>query len=74
MKQTTHTRKGKQIIDLTTGVVEDFKSVNQAKYRSRAIQMAADNALGRGTVRKLYRKFKERTVAWGPSYARRGAL
>ncbi len=45
MKQTTHTRKGKQIIDLTTGVVEDFKSVNQAKYRSRAIQMAADNAL-----------------------------
>ena len=64
MKQATHTRRGHQIIDLATGVVEDHKSVNLAKKRSRALQTLGKDALGLGTVRKLPRKFKERVKSW----------
>ena len=66
MKEVTHTRRGKQIIDLTTGVVEDFKTINQAKKRSKAVQMAANktNALGRGTLRIIRRKLTERQKAF----------
>lgn len=60
MKQAEYTRKGKQLINLTSGVVENFKRVNQAKRASRGIQMDADRALGRGTVRCLSRTQSER--------------
>ena len=56
MKQPTHTRRGKQIIDLITGVVEDFKYVNEAKRRSRALK-AEGNIL-----RRIPRKFKDRVA------------
>ena len=65
MKQAQYTRKGKQLINLTSGVVENFKRVNQAKRASRGIQMDADMALGRGTVRRLPRTQKERNKTGG---------
>lgn len=57
MKTPTHSRRGKQIIDLETGVVEDFKYVNEAKRRSRALK--AEGSI----VRRLTRKFSERSKA-----------
>jgi len=54
MKEVTHTRRGKQIIDLSTGVVEDHLSLNQAKKRSTAVQKAG------GILRKIPRKDKDR--------------
>ncbi len=61
MKKPDYTRKGQQIINLVTGVVEDFKTVNLAKKRSRQIQMDADrDCLGRGTLRRMPRKTKDR--------------
>ena len=53
-REVTHTRKGKQIIDLNTGVVEDHKYVNEAKRRSRALRAAGSN------VRRLPRKDNDR--------------
>ena len=49
MKEATHTRKGKIIIALDTGAVEDHKSVNAAKKASHKLQPAG---LGRGLVRR----------------------
>lgn len=66
MKKVTHTRKGKQVIDLGTGEVEDHKTINAAKKRSKAIQLSADGALGRGTLRLIPRKLTERVKAFGP--------
>ncbi len=61
MKKPDYTRKGKQIINLDTGVVEDFRTMNLAKKRSRQIQMDADKGcLGRGTVRRMPRKVRDR--------------
>ena len=40
MKEATHTRKGKIIIALDTGAVEDHKSVNAAKKASHKLQPA----------------------------------
>ena len=65
MKEVTHTRRGKQVIDLTTGVVEDFKTINAAKGRSKAIQKSADGALGRGTLRCIARSDADRIKAFG---------
>ncbi len=60
MREVTHTRKGKQIINLSTGVVEDFPSINQAKYRSRKLQSTSGVVL-----RKIARKLKDRVLAFG---------
>jgi len=60
MKEATHTRRGKVIVDLGSGAVSAFKSINQAKSASHEIQKDSDNALGRGTVRLLARKQSER--------------
>ncbi len=69
MKEITHTRRGKQIIDLSTGVVEDHKYVNQAKRRSRALQSEGS------TVRRIGRKLSERmkTSSHRMSFASRWA-
>ncbi len=60
MKKAEYTRRGKQLINLTSGVVKDFPRVNQAKRASRGIQMDADEMLGLGIVRCLPRTHKER--------------
>lgn len=52
MKPTQYIRKGKQVRNVITGVVEDFKSLNESKRRSHALQMKEDKGLGRGTVRR----------------------
>lgn len=57
MKEVTHTRRGKQIIDLATGVVQDFKFINEAKRASRVIQSTG------GTLRRLQRKLADRLKA-----------
>ena len=49
MTRTTHTRKSKTIKG--PGQPEQFTSINAAKRASREIQMKADGALGRGTLR-----------------------
>jgi hypothetical protein len=51
MKQATHLRKGKNITNLGTKKVDTYKTINQAKKASHRIQMDADKALGRGSVR-----------------------
>lgn len=51
MKEATHMRRGKVIIDLATGEAKDHSSVNKAKRASRQMQMSADGRLGAGTVR-----------------------
>ncbi|MEE8598592.1 MAG: hypothetical protein V3S69_03645 [Dehalococcoidales bacterium] len=64
MKEATHIRKGKNIIDLSGGG-EKYKSFNAAKRASRKIQMNADGALGRGTVqvRSIKRDFTSRQLS-----------
>ena len=57
MKKPTHTRKGKMIIDLATGVVEEFKYVNEAKRRSTLLRKSGS------VVRRLSRKLSERHAA-----------
>jgi len=47
---TTHIRTGKTILDLASGNVEAFKSVNKAKTESRFIQLANGGA-GAGAVK-----------------------
>lgn len=51
MSECKFTRKGKTIINLKTGEVKAFDSINQAKRESRKTQMEADGAIGRGTLR-----------------------
>ncbi len=65
VKEAMYTRKGKTIISLSTGVVEDFKSVNKAKKASHGIQKDLDGMLGRGSVRRLAHKnkFNSRTLS-----------
>lgn len=46
----TYMRRDHIITNLTTGVVEQFKTANQAKRRSHEIQMDNDKHLGRGSV------------------------
>ncbi len=51
MKPLQYIRTEKQVKNVITGVIETFKSLNEAKRRSLALQMKEDKALGRGTVR-----------------------
>jgi hypothetical protein len=53
MKTAQYARKGKIIINLTTGEKHTHRWNNQAKRASRKIQMEADGALGRGTLRVI---------------------
>ncbi len=64
MKAPEYARKGKTIINLTTGVVEPYKSLNAARKASRHIQLAADNGLGRGTLR--LQRYKQQTKWTAP--------
>jgi hypothetical protein len=66
MKEVTHYRKGKNVISKSSGTVSEHKTVNGAKRESRKIQMEADRALGRGTVRVTPRKLNERIAAFDP--------
>lgn len=59
MKEATHTRRGQTIIELGGGPIP-CKSINEAKRTSRKIQMDSDKALGRGSLRRLSRKYSER--------------
>lgn len=52
MKSMRFTRK-KNIIREGLKVIYDGKSINAAKRESRRLQLGADGALGRGTLRKL---------------------
>ena len=51
MKTAKYERNHHTIKNLATGKRDPFRSCNQAKRKSRELQMAADNALGMGTVR-----------------------
>lgn len=51
MKECMYVRKGKEIRALALDGSEMCKSINEAKRRSRRIQMMADKALGRGTLK-----------------------
>lgn len=51
MSEHKYTRVGNTIIDESTRQKETFKYINQAKRKSRRLQMDADRGLGRGTVR-----------------------
>ncbi len=50
MKPTQYIRTGKQVKNVITGVVEGFKTINEAKRLSWALQTTEDKGLGRGTV------------------------
>lgn len=51
MKTMTHERNRHTIKDVSTGDRKPYKSINAAKKESRNIQMKADRALGRGSVK-----------------------
>ena len=51
-------RKGAAIKDLRSGEIKDHKFINAAKRESRSLQVAADGALGRGSL-KVVRKFSK---------------
>ena len=51
MSEHKYTRIGHIILDESTRQKETFKYINEAKRKSRRLQMDADNGLGRGTVR-----------------------
>lgn len=53
MKDTIYTRKGKSIKNLETGKIEGFKSISQAKRKSRKLQLDLDKGLGRGSVKVI---------------------
>lgn len=53
MKEATHIRKGKEIRALDPKNSKMHESINDAKRTSYRIQMLADDALGRGTVKVL---------------------
>ena len=50
MKPTKYERKGKTIFDLENKTKKVYVYHNEAKRASLEIQMAADGALGRGTL------------------------
>lgn len=58
MKEPTHARKGKQVMDLGSGQAETHKSVNQAKRASR--KLTASGSI----VRRLDRKQADRNKAY----------
>lgn len=51
MKEAKYIRSGRVIKNTETGEKKEFPSITLAKRESRNIQMTADGALGRGTVR-----------------------
>ena len=53
MKPTTHIRKGREIRSSDPKDAKMYSSINEAKKASHKIQMNADKALGRGTVRVI---------------------
>jgi hypothetical protein len=53
MKPTTHIRKGREIRSADPKDAKMYESINRAKKASFAIQMKADKALGRGTVKVI---------------------
>jgi len=64
MKAAEYMRRGRQLTNLSSGVIEDFKSINAAKRASHGLQHDIDGgSLGRGTVRKIARKIKEQLKA-----------
>ena len=65
MKEATHTRKGRTITTAADGGIMTHKTINQAKRTSRKIQMDADKALGRGSVRIFRRKQSDRAKTGG---------
>lgn len=50
MKELLHKRYKNKISTLATEHIEVFDSVSKAKKKSRALQMAADGALGLGSL------------------------
>lgn len=48
--ETKYIRKGKTIKNLQDNTSETFDYVNEAKVKSREIQMSEDGALGRGSL------------------------
>ena len=48
--KTKFERKRNKIKNLETGDVEVFKHINQAKRKSREIQLSKNGALGRGSL------------------------
>lgn len=50
MKDTKYIRRNNIITEISTGMIQQFKSINQAKKASFDVQMKNDGALGRGSV------------------------
>jgi hypothetical protein len=50
-KEPTYVRKERTIRNVKTDEAESFKSISQAKRRSRELQMAAEGKLGTGFLR-----------------------
>jgi hypothetical protein len=71
MKELTHTRTGKNIGYVGKNMTDTCESINKAKKMSRKLQMANDGGLGRGSLRKVTRKSKDRTGSFdkGESHA-----
>lgn len=53
MKPAMHVRKGREIRSMDPKDAKMYDSINLAKKASHKIQMKADKALGRGTVRVI---------------------
>jgi hypothetical protein len=51
-------RNGRRILDLQTGDAEIYKTFNEAKRKSRALQMENTKALGRGDMRLKKRSWE----------------
>lgn len=50
MSATKFIRKGRVITNIETGAEERFEFINEAKRKSRELQMSEDGALGRGSL------------------------
>lgn len=53
MKKAVYSRMGKCIQNSEDNKTEHFKSINQAKRKSRELQMKKDGTLGRGSLQKI---------------------
>jgi len=51
-------RNGRRILDLATGDAEVYEYFNEAKRKSRQLQMKNTKALGRGDMRLKRRNWK----------------
>lgn len=51
-------RNGRRILDLATGKAEIYETFNEAKRRSRALQIGHSKYLGRGDMRLKKRSWK----------------